>query len=461
MVSGGLGKTDNERQEAVIGGHARRFFERAGGAYDAPIAWRFEPHVAERIFVEWAVAAGVDVRYDWTLAGADVPHGTIASVRSEAGAPLSAAVFVDTSYEGDLLAAARVPYRIGREARALHGESLAGRRELLPGPHQFREAVAADAAPPLRELIQPLDAIGAPGEGDGKLQGYGYRICLSSNPANRIPFVAPRGYDPARYGIVASYLRALGERAAVRDVLGIGDLPNDKADVNSNGPMSTNLLGAGWAYPDAPSEERAEIRARHREWAQGLLYFVATDDAVPAHIRRDVSAWGLPRDEFTDSDGWPHQLYVREARRAVGEHVLTQRDVTDERAKADAIGVGGYNIDIREVQWVSCPVSRFPEVTEEILTEGYLSVPVQPWQIPYRALLPRRDDCRNLLIAACISASHVAFNSFRLEPQFMIAGQAAGTAAALAAGENGAVHDVPIDELQRRLRAAGAVLSLP
>lgn len=475
MISGGLGKTDMERQERVIGGLARRLFERVGEHYGQPVAWRFEPHVAERILIEWLDAAGVEVRFGAVLQGAEKAGSRIRSVLvgsagsgdsggsdeslGESRESVQAVVFVDASYEGDLLAAAGVSYATGREARALHGESLAGRRELLPDPHQFRAAVRVADAGALARYIQPLDSIGLPGEGDGKVQSYCYRICLSSHRGNAEPIPAPAGYEPGHYSAVAAYLRALGDRATIRDVLGIGELPNGKTDINSGGPISTDLLGASWAYVEGDPETRARIAHEHQDWAQGLLYFLSRNTSVPASIRRELSRYGLPRDEFRDTDGWPHQLYVREARRMQGELVLTQRDLTAQRHKPDSIGMGGYNIDIREVQWVACPVSRFPDVAEEILQEGYLSVPVEPWQIPYRALLPRREECTNLLVSTCISASHVALNSFRLEPQYMIAGQAAGTAAALAARDrDGAAHGVDVGELQGRLRREGAIL---
>ncbi|MGI8703847.1 MAG: FAD-dependent oxidoreductase, partial [Candidatus Limnocylindrales bacterium] len=368
------------------------------------------------------------------------------------------AVFVDASYEGDLLAAAGITYATGREDRSLHGESLAGRRELLPDPHQFRAAVRVEEAGGLARYTQPLDSIGLPGEGDGKVQSYCYRMCLTSDPANAEAIPAPAGYEPERYSAVAAYLAALGDRATVRDVLGIGELPSGKTDINSGGPISTNLLGASWAYVEADRETRARIAREHQDWAQGLLYFLGRDSAVPAAIQREVSRYGLPRDEFTDTDGWPHQLYIREACRMQGEHVMTQRDLTAERHKPDSIGMGGYNIDIREVQWVSCPVSRFPDVADEILQEGYLTVPVEPYQIPYRALLPRPEECTNLLVSTCISASHVAFSSFRLEPQYMIAGQAAGVAAALAAGSDGDVHEIDVEVLREVLQRDGAIL---
>lgn len=470
MISGGLGKTDMERQERVIGGLARRFFERVGAHYGQAIAWRFEPHVAEQVLGEWLDAAGVEMRFGAVLRDVERADGRIRAVRLGSDGSVGSvesvepAVFVDGSYEGDLLAAAGITYATGREGRSLHGESLAGRRELLPDPHQFRAAVRLDEAGALARYIQPLDSIGLPGEGDGKVQSYCYRICLASDPAGSEPVPAPAGYEPEQYSAVAAYLAALGDRATVRDVLGIGELPNGKTDINSRGPISTNLLGASWAYVEADRETRASIAREHQDWAQGLIYFLGHDRSVPAAIQRAVSRYGLPRDEFTDTDGWPHQLYIREARRIQGEYVMTQRDLTAERRKPDSVGMGGYNIDIREVQWVSCPVSRFPDVADEILQEGYLSVPVEPYQIPYRALLPRREECTNLLVSTCVSASHVSLSSFRLEPQYMIAGQAAGTAAALAslrAGADGDVHEVDVEVLQDRLRRDGAILRLP
>jgi hypothetical protein len=180
---------------------------------------------------------------------------------------------------------------------------------------------------------------------------------------------------------------------------------------------------------------------------------------VPASIRDEVAAFGWPADEFTDTGHFPHQLYVREAARMLGDHVLTEHDLRSERMPPDVIGMGGYNIDIREVQWVAAPIYRFPDVHPEVMVEGYLSAPVPPYGIPYRSLLPRRDQCENLLVPTCISASHVAFSSFRMEPQYMIAGESAGVAAAMAARDRRAAHDVRIDDLQARLRARGQLLS--
>ena len=459
MASGGLGKTDMERQGQVIGGAARRFYEAVGVRYGEPIAWRFEPHVAEAVFDELADHPRISVRLDARLTDVTRSANAIAGATFSDGA-MRAGCWIDATYEGDLMAAAGVSHGVGREDRSLHGESLAGRRELLPGPHQFVAAARATDAGALAALIQPLEAIGLPGSGDGKLQSFCYRICLTTDLRHATPLDAPPGHDPRSYDLLVAYLEALGDRATLRHVLGIGQLPNGKTDVNSDGAISTNLLGASWGYVEADAAGRAAIAAEHERWARGLLHVLAHDPRIPATMRDEMRRYGMPSDEFRDTDGWPHQLYVREARRMRGEYLLTQRDLTVDRQKPDAIGMGGYNIDIREVQWVAAPVSRFPDVADEVLTEGYLSQPVEPWQIPYRALLPTRDECTNLIVPVCISASHVAFNGFRLEPQYMIAGHAAGVAAALAAREGIAAHDVPIDELQQRLRAAGQVLEL-
>ena len=463
MVTGGLGKSDVERAEPLIGGLAARFFRQLGAVYDLPLAHRFEPSVAERWMREALEAAGVRV-----VAAAAEPE-TIGRSRRQrveavtfAGGPAVAAdVWIDASYEGDLLRLAGVTHAIGREGRGRYGEPSAGRVELLPNPHQFRRTFSAlDADDALLPGVRPYDELVPTGAGDGLVQSYCYRVCLTDVPRNRVPVERPADYDPRRYELLARYLASLGDEATTRDVLGIGRTQNGKTDVNSGGPVSTNLLGASQPYPTATATERVSIAEAHRTWTHGLLWFLAHDAVVPARIRDEVGAFGLPADEFVDTGHWPHQLYVREAARMVGEHVLTEHDLRSGRIPEDAIGLGGYNIDIREVQWVAAPIYRFPDVFPEVMVEGYLSVPVPPYGIPYRSLLPRRDECENLVVPVCISASHVAFSSFRMEPQYMIAGESAGVAAAMAARAGSAVHDVPIDRLMSRLRTRGQVLAL-
>jgi hypothetical protein len=351
---------------------------------------------------------------------------------------------------------------VGRESRRRYNEPLAGRQDILPGRHQFRFAVSADApSGGLLPLVVPEEKVAQIGEGDGRFQSYCFRLCLTEDPANRLPIARPSGYDPNRYLLASRYLQSAKGALSLNDFLGIVHLPNSKADINSTGPVSTDLLGASWEYPEASYARRKQIWDEHLSWAQGLLYFLQTDPAVPDSIRRQANRWGLPKDEFLDTGHWPHQLYVREGRRMLGEYVLTEHDLTERREKYDSIGMAGYNIDIREVEWLAHKVYIFPKVINQVFMEGYLSMPVQPWQIPYRALLPVQQESSNLLVPVCISASTIAYGSFRMEPNYMIAGESAGVAAALAVKTKRLVHQIDIAELQARLRARGQILFKP
>lgn len=460
MVSSGLTRSDVERQEAIIGGLARDFFGEVGTRYGPEHRWRFEPTVAEEVLRGWLDEHRVSHLPHWQLDEVTRDGGRIRELVSDTGERLSGAAFVDASYEGDLLAAAGVSYDVGRDGIERYGESLAGRAEMLPNPHQFAVPVSALTGDGrLLPHVRAYDEIGQTGDGDGKLQSYCYRVCLTDDPDLTVAITPPDDYDPDTYVLARRYAEALGDDATLRHFMGLGSVPGRKLDINSDGPVSTNLLGASWEYPEADTARRAEIESEHRSWAQGLLYFLGHDPAMPERVRAHMRRLGLPGDEFKASGHWPPQLYIRDARRMRGEHVLTQHDLQlpDAAAAPDAIGLGGYNIDIREVQWVAAPIYRFPDVFLEVLTEGYRSVPVEPYAVPYRSLLPRREECTNLLVSTCISASHVAFASFRMEPQFMIAGHAAGVAAAMAGG-SGDVHDVDLADLRRRLEADGQVL---
>jgi hypothetical protein len=462
MLSGGLSRTDVERQEPLIGGIAAEVFQRIGARYGEPVAWRFEPRVAETVLREMLGEAGVQLVDESPLAGVGLLGARIETVTTSAGETVAGATWIDASYEGDLLAVSGASWAIGRESRELHGESLAGRREILPSPHQARAAVSALAADgSLLPRVEAYEATGRPGEGDGKIQSACYRICLS-RADDRLPLDPPPGYDRSAYVLVERYLAALardGARLDMHDVIGISDLPGGKADVNSHGPFSTNLPGSIAAYVAADATGRAAIRAEHESWARGLLHFLAHDAAVPGEIAAILAPWGYPADEFTDTRHWPHQLYIREARRLVGEHVLTQADLLGGRIPADTVALAGYNIDIREVQWVGCPISRFPDIHHEVLVEGYLSWPVPPYGIPYRSLLPQRHEVENLLVSTCVSASSVAFGSIRMEPQYLALGHAAGVAAAIAARARGRVHEVDVPRLREWLRRDGQVLA--
>ncbi len=460
MVSGGLGRSDVVRQEHLIGGLALEFFTRVGKHYGQPVSWTFEPHVAEGTLKTMLEEAGVEVRFGQSIAAVQTEGNRLQVLRTQDGTTCAAKVFIDATYEGDLLKAAGASYVVGREGRSRYGESLAGRGELLPMNHQFKAAVSPWRDGQLLPLVTPQNKLVPVGEGDGKFQAYCFRLCLTDRPENRLPITRPEGYDASRYELLRRYLVALGkrDREEMRSPLGRGPIPNGKCDANSSGPVSSDLLGANQDYPEATPQRRAQIREEHRSWVHGLLYFLQNDPSVPEKLRADYAAWGLCKDEFQDAGGWPHQLYIREARRMLGEYVLTQHDLQERRRKHDVIGMAGYNIDIREVQWVSVRNFHFPEAQDETFVEGYLSQPVEPWDIPYRALLPRYAECSNLLVPVCISASTVAYGSFRMEPNYMIAGHSAGVAAALAAKASVAVHNVNLEQLQDCLRADGQIL---
>jgi hypothetical protein len=461
MLSGGLSSSDVDNQEQLIGGLARSFFVRAGQHYHQPIAWAFEPHVAEEILLDMLSNAHVNTYFNCHLSDVVKSGSQVTLIRMENGRLFGGRVFIDSSYEGDLMKAVGVSYVVGREGRSRYGESLAGRQDILPGQHQFRFPVSAEGPTGgLLPLIVPQDKVAPVGEGDGRFQSYCFRLCMTEEPADRLPVVMPKGYNPARYALVRRYLESAEGTLSLKDFLGIIPIPNGKSDINSTGPVSTDLLGASWAYPEATYARRKQIWDEHLSWAQGLIYFLQNDPSVPETIRAQIRKWGLPKDEFLDTGHWPNQLYVREGRRMLGEYVLTQHDLQKYRQKYDSVGMAGYNIDIREVEWLAHTVYLYPKVTDQVFTEGYLSVPVQPWQISYRALLPRQEECSNLLVTVCISASTIAYGSFRMEPNYMIAGESAGVAAALAVKAHREVHLVDVALLQQELRKRGQILSV-
>jgi hypothetical protein len=456
MVSGGLGWTDYGKKE-VVGGYSLAFFERVGKQYGRPIEWHFEPHVAEAVFDELVKESGVRVFLGRRLKekGGVRRSGTrITEILTEDGTVLRAKIFIDSTYEGDLMAQAGVSYTWGREGMKDYDESLAGVREQTPY-HQFRARVSpVDASGKLLPEIMPRtdDPVGA---ADKRVQAYNFRLCMTKNPDNRVPFPKPAGYAAARYELLARYLpaleAALGRPLRIDDVMKPDIVQNGKTDTNNNGAFSTDYIGGSYGYPDADYATRAKIRRAHVEYIQGFLYFLATDPRVPASLSKEMDEWGLCRDEFTDANHWPYQLYVREARRMIGEYVMSQRDIQTELTKPDPIGMGSYNSDSHNVQ------RRATADGTAVENEGDMQVPVKPYQIPYRVMLPRRAEATNLLVPVCFSATHVAYSTLRMEPQYMIIGHAAGVAARLAISAGVAVQDVDAKALGVRLRGQRAV----
>jgi hypothetical protein len=459
MVSGGLGWTDYGRKEA-IGGYSLEFFERVGKKYGRDIEWHFEPHVAEAVFADLVKETGVRVFLNHRLRernGVRNAGARVSDITMENGAVLRAKVFADATYEGDLMAQAGVAYTWGREGAGEYGESLAGVREHTP-LHQFRAKVSPlDSSGRLLPEITPRssDPVGA---ADRRVQAYNFRLCMTKAEGNRVPWPKPRGYDPARYELLARYLprleAELGRPLAINDVMKADVVQSGKTDTNNNGAFSTDDIGGSYDYPNGSYTARARIRQAHVEYIQGFLYFLATDPRVPAALSAEMKAWGLCRDEFIDADHWPYQLYVREARRMIGEFVMSQKDIQTELTKPDAIGMGSYNSDSHNVQ------RRPSEDGTAVENEGDMQVHVSPYQIPYRVMLPKRAQATNLLVVVCFSATHVAYSTLRMEPQYMIIGHAAGVAAKLAIDRNVAVQDVDTTALAVMLKRQRAVLEL-
>jgi hypothetical protein len=476
MTSGGLGFTAFGNK-AVIGGLSLEFYRRVGKEYGKNDAWwTFEPHVAEKVFRDLVAEHQVEVVFEHRLRAAARDGARVSRVTFEhappqdTGAPSPAAlpdsapmvveakVFLDCTYEGDLLAAAGVSYTVGRESSAQYGEPLNGIRVNTP-KHQFLAPVdpyltPGDPSSGLLPLMQPGDG-GKPGEGDRRVQTYNFRLCLTQKPENRVAITAPKDYDPKRYELLARHVESLVK---------IGKLPRlnthllkfdmvtpEKTDINNQGAVSTDFIGMNYNYPDGDYATRGRIWNDHLNYTQGLLYFLATSDRVPEHIRKETSSWGLCKDEFADTDHWPHQMYVREARRMVGPYVITQADCEHKKVADDSVGMGAYNMDSHNCQRVvQNGVAR---------NEGDVQVsPSGPYPVSYRALTPKKAECENLLVPVCFSSSHIAYGSARMEPVFMVLAQSAALAACEVVEKGGAVQGVPYSALREKLLAAGQVL---
>ena len=461
MVSGGLSRTDVGRRE-VIGGYSLEFYWRAGNAYNMAqhlqeIAWLPEPHVAEAIFREMLRQAGVTVLFHRRLREKDGVRKTgarLEAITMENGEVYTARVFADCTYEGDLMAQSGVNFTWGRESGAQYGEWLAGVRGETP-KHQFLVDLSPYGAG--GKLLPEISAepAGEPGAADRKVQAYNFRMILSHDDANQVPYPKPAAYDAARYDLFARLLDAMlqkqGRASRLGEVISISPIPNHKADMNNNGPFSTDYIGRSWEYPNASYARRAEIWRDHEEYTKGFFWFLAHDPRVPAELQKEANEWGLAKDEFTDNQNFPNQLYVREARRMVGEYCMIQKDIQTELTKPDAIGMGSYNSDSHNVQ-------RIVNKEGFVRNEGDMQVGVTPYQIPYRILTPKRSEAENLLVPVCFSASHVAYSTLRMEPQYMILGQAAGVAASMAIRRGVAVQEIDTAALRRTLVAHGAII---
>ena len=450
MSAGGLGWTDFGRKH-VIGGLAAEFYRRVGTHYgEHEPVWHFEPRVAEAVFEALVAEADVPVYRGRFLKTVTTDNNRIRSLETEDGLVAGARVFVDATYEGDLMAAAGITYTVGREGNRPYGEVLNGVQ--FREKHQFEWPVSpyrreGDATSGLLPGISS-EPPSFPGSGDHRIQAYNFRLCLTRRDDIRVPFPEPEDYDPERYTLLARYLQA-----GWRDVFRKFDLlRNDKTDTNNHGAISTDCIGMNYDYPEANYVEREHIFQEHLRWHRGWCWFLSHDKRVPADIRNEMATWGLCADEFVSTGGWPHQLYIREARRMVSDVVVTEHHCMGRRREPDPVALGSYNMDSHNCR-------RFA-LEGRAWNEGDVQIPVpRPYGIPYRAIVPKARECRNLLVPVCVSASHIAYGSVRMEPVFMALGQSAAVAAGLAMELDTAVQEVPYASIKDQLLARRQVLT--
>ncbi|HAC40937.1 MAG TPA: xanthan lyase [Rikenellaceae bacterium] len=446
LTTSGIGNVDIGWSQTV-GGYTADFLRRVGAHYGAPHRMQIslECSVAEKIYLEMLEEAGVEVFFGTRMAqsgGVQKEGNRIVSITDETGRKFSGKMFIDATYEGDLMAWAGVDYIVGRESREEYGEYSAGISE-----YKILRTYTSEEMAALRKWTAryPLDIIFAEkekeGQADARSQAYVYRLTVTDNPDNRVPFRKPESYDPARYDNVLQRIHRRGART-FKQILTLYPLPNQKYDLNH-----MDLINASWNYPEGTYEMREALDQYHRTYQEGMLWFLVSDPRVPEELRADVSRYGLAKDEFVDNGNWPYQLYIREGRRMKGEYVMVQQDAWENPKKEDGVAVGSYFLDCHLVS--SILTSR-----GVLMEEGnFPYTPYRPYDIPYRSITPKKAQCTNLLVPTCLSASHVIMASLRMEPVYMMLGQAAADAASMAIESGCAVQDIDVKELQKLLKS--------
>ncbi|MBI1367538.1 MAG: FAD-dependent oxidoreductase [Planctomycetes bacterium] len=482
LTSSGLGFTDTGNK-SVIGGLSRQFYHRIWEHYDQDASWVwqkkaeygnkgqgteaidsnqrtmwiFEPHAAEEVYDNWMVELQIPVVRDAWLdrsgKGVAKDGQRITSITTLDGRTFRGAQFIDATYEGDLMAAAGVTYTVGRESTEQYGEKWNGIQVgVLHHGHHFAKPVDPYVKPgdPASGLLPRIsaDPPGEYGAADKRVQAYCFRMCLTNVDENRIPFPKPDGYDAGQYELL---LRVYD--TGWRETFGKFDpIPNHKTDTNNHGPFSTDNIGYNYDYPEASYERRREIVREHETYQKGLMYFIANDPRVPEETRKKMATYGLPKDEFMDNGGWPHQIYVREARRMVGMYVMTENELLKRRPTPDSIGMGSYTMDSHNVE-------RYVKPDGFVQNEGDIGVSTNgPYEIAYGTIVPKAGECENLLVPVAVSSSHIAYGSIRMEPVFMILGQSAATAACMSLDEGIPVQKLAYAKLREQLVDDGQVL---
>lgn len=494
LTTGGLGQTDIGNKQA-IGGIAREFYQNVRQHYNDPAnwvwqkpseyrdggqtrteenedsMWTFEPSAALQIFEDMLAKEKVDLVMEERLLrdiGVTRDGSRIVEIEMESGRRFRGKMFIDATYEGDLMASAGVTYRVGREGNEEYRETLNGvqandwnrlidreaRPSLNGANHQFRPGVDPYVVPgnPSSGLLPYITAGGKPGlEGSANrgVQAYCFRMTLTNHPGNRIPFSKPKGYDEQNYELLFR-----NYEAGFNSVPWINsDMPNRKTDTNNQAGFSTDFIGQNYDYPEATYEERERIIEAHRSYQQGLMWTLAYHPRVPLKIRQRVSRWGTCKDEYEREDGWQQQLYIREARRMVSEVVMTQHHCEGLEVVEDSVGMGAYGMDSHHVQ-------RYVDANGFVRNEGNVQAKVRsPYPISYRSIVPSKAECSNLLVPVCLSATHIAFGSIRMEPVFMVMGQSAATAACMAIDEDVPLQELDYGRLEKRLLADKQVLN--
>jgi hypothetical protein len=484
LTASGLGFTDTGNK-AVIGGLSRDFYHRVWQHYTKEEAWRwqsrdsfgnrgqgvpamdgefrtmwvFEPHVAEQVYEDLVKEYKIPVFRDEWLdreKGVTLEDGRIVSIKTLSGSVYEGKMFIDASYEGDLMAAAGISYTVGRESNETYDETLNGVQKDNAKYHQFTGCVDPYIVPgdPESGLLPRIhgEDPGEDGTGDDRIQAYNYRVCLTQHPENRLPFPKPGNYDPLQYELYARELDQGFEKTLRKfDVI-----PNLKTDTNNYGSFSTDNIGMNYEYPEASYEKRLEILREHRNYQEGYFWFLANDPRVPEGMREIMSEWGLAKDEFMDNNHWPHQIYVREARRMVSDFVVAEPHLRRIKDTPRPVGMGSYNMDSHNTQRY---VDRDEEGRPCARNEGDVQInPGGPYPIDYGAIIPKEEECANLLVPVCVSSSHIAFGSIRMEPVFMILGQSAATAAVLSLDAGIPVQQLDYAVLEAQLLKDGQVL---
>ncbi len=491
MITGGIAITDTGTPQ-FIGGIAAEFFDETASEnrklypnpphpillfrgtqlpWNVPKAWDLEPKVARLVFERWAHRAGYRLILNQHVARVNMQGNTISSIQLADGSVISGKQFIDASYEGDLMAQAHVSHTYGRESRSQYDESLAGIRE----PHFIRNYSAETYGTPGREYMHhgqfgadlpARDAngkllwgvepgpLGEIGSADKRIQAYCYRLIATQREDLKLPWPKPDRYDPSHYELLLRYVLAHSGISFAR-LVHLDAIPNGKFDLNASGPFSIDFVGGNYGYPEASYAERDRMLQAHEEYEKGFLWFLAHDPRVPQSLREEVNSWGIPRDEWTDSNHWPTQIYIRESRRMLGDYVMTQADILKNNRKNDSVGMGSFVLDSH---WVR----RLETTQGSVRVEGHLDESINladnPYEIPYRSIVPKAAECRNLLVPVCLSATHVAVCTIRMEPVYMVLGQSAAVAALMAIHSGKPVQEVDITGLENALAGQHQVL---